>query len=116
VTTGQHDQVAGHPLELRHYVRGEHHGQAVFGHAGHQGRHDVLPGERIQAGQRFVEQQQPRTARDGQRQRELCLLAAGQPARLAAQGDAKGGQAGPGELTVPSGVHRLGYPQQVADS
>ena len=63
-------------------VRGEHDGQAVFGYAGHQPAQHVLPGQRVEAGQRLVQQQEPGTAgeRHGEGQLGYTHLALTGPA------------------------------------
>jgi hypothetical protein len=75
---GQHDEVVSHPLELGQDVRGQDHRDAVLGHRGHHRGHELVPGQRVEHGQRLVQDQQLRPAgqRDGQRQ--LGLLTAGQ--------------------------------------
>jgi hypothetical protein len=53
---GQHDQVVGHPFQLGHHVRGQHYGDALFGHRRHHGLHELVPGQRVERGERQVEQ------------------------------------------------------------
>ena len=80
----EHDQVGGDPFQLGEHVRGQHHGDpVVFGRGDDRGE-EVLPGHRVERGQRLVEHQQRGTAGQRDRQRELGLLAAGQLADLLA--------------------------------
>ena len=84
--SGQHDEVVGDPFQVGDQVRGQHDGQAAVGDRGGQGGEEVPPGERVQRGDRLVEQQQPGPLGQGQRQRDLGPLAAGQRARRRSSG------------------------------
>ena len=76
----QHDQVVGDPLQLGQHVRGEDHRQAGLGHRRHEQAQELVPGQRVQAGQWLVQEQQPRPLGQREGQGELGLLAAGQGA------------------------------------
>ena len=58
LAAGQHDQVVGHPLQLGQRVRGEQHRDAVLGHRLHHRGQELVPGQRVQRGQRLVEDEQ----------------------------------------------------------
>ncbi len=72
-----------------------------------------MPGQRVQPGQRLVEDQQPGPPGQGEGERELGLLAAGQLADFAVQRDAQFLQPGLGALLVPAPVHVPGQVQHV---
>ena len=74
----QHDQVVADPFQVSDQVRGQHDGQFLLGDGLHQVLQELPPGERIKAGHRLVQDQQLRPFRDGQGQRELGPLPAGQ--------------------------------------
>jgi len=114
----QQDEVVGHPLELGQRVRGQHHGQPTLlafplPCRRHDRGHEVVPGQRVEHGQRLVEHEQPRPPGQGQRQRELRLLPAGQLARLLLQRDAELGQPALGVALIPAPVHVAGQVQHV---
>ncbi len=72
-----------------------------------------MPGQRVEHGQWFVEQEQPRPPGQRQGQCELRLLAAGQLAGLAVQRDAELGQPGFGVALVEAPVQVPGQVQHV---
>ena len=113
LAAGQHDQVVGNPFQLGQHVRGQHHGDPVLGHRGHHRRHEIVPGHRVQHGQRLVQHQQVRAPGQGNSQRELGLLAAGQLADFLLQRDAEVGEARAGVLLVPALVQVPGQVQHV---
>ena len=78
----QHDQVVAGPLEVGDQVRGEHDAELVLGDGLHQVLQELAPGERVEAGDRLVEDQQLGALGDAERQRQLRALAAGELARL----------------------------------
>ena len=61
-------------------MRGEHDAQLLLGHRLHQVLEELPAGERVEAGDRLVEQQQLGSLGDAQGERELGALAAGEPA------------------------------------
>ena len=80
----KHDQVVADPFQVRDQVRGQHHGQLLLGDGLHQVLQELPAGQRVQAGHRLVQDQQLGTLGDGQGQRELGALPAGQGAGLLA--------------------------------
>ena len=54
----QHDQVVADPLEVGDQVRGQHDAELVLGDGLHQVLQELAPGERVEAGDRLVEDQQ----------------------------------------------------------
>ena len=76
----EHDEVVAHALEIGDQVRGQHDADAVLGDDLHQVLQELAPGERVEARDRLVEDQQLGPLRDRQRERELRALAAGQRA------------------------------------
>jgi hypothetical protein len=110
-----HDQVVGHPLQLGQRVRGEHDRHRLVGHRGHHAGHEVVPGQRVEHGQRLIQHQQLRVPGHRQGERQLGLLAAGQLADLPVQPDAELSQPGPGERQVPVPVEAAGNLQHVGD-
>ena len=109
----QQDQVVGHPLELGQHVRGQQHRHAVVGRRRQHRGHEVVPGHRVQHRHRLIQHQQPRPPGQRQGQRELRLLAAGQPAGLPLQRDAELGQPGLRVGLVEAPVQVAGQVQHV---
>ena len=64
VAGGENDQVVAYPFQVGHQVRRQHHADALVGDGCHQRLQELPPGQRVQAGDRLVEQQQLRTFRD----------------------------------------------------
>ena len=54
----QHDQVVADPLEVGDQVGGEHHAELVLGDGLHQALQELAAGQRVEAGDRLVEDQQ----------------------------------------------------------
>jgi hypothetical protein len=72
---GRHqDEVVGDPLEIVHQVRGEHHRDVTFDGQVGEGGEKLAPGERIERGERLVEQQHPGPLGQRQAQRDLGSL------------------------------------------
>jgi hypothetical protein len=109
------DEVVGHPLKLGQHVRGQHDRHPVLGRRGHHRGHEVVPGQRVEVRQRFVQHEQARPPSQRQGQRELRLLAAGQLAGLPIQRDAEVGQPGTGVSVVETPVQVAGQVQHVSD-
>ena len=74
----QHDQVVADAFQVGDQVRGQDDAGAVVGDERHQALQELAPGERVEAGHRLVEDQQLGPFRDGQGQRELGALPAGE--------------------------------------
>ena len=75
---GDQDEIAGQPLQLGQYVRGQQHRHAVGGRRRQHRGHEVVPGDRVEHRHRLVQHQQPLAPGQRQGQRDLCLLPAGQ--------------------------------------
>jgi hypothetical protein len=73
----QDDEVVADPLQVGHQVRGHHHAELLVGGALHQDLQELAPGQRVEAGDRLVQEQQLRALGDGQGQCELRPLTAG---------------------------------------
>ena len=78
----QHDQVVADPFQVGDQVRGEHDAELVLGDGLHQVLQELAPGERVEAGDRLVEDQQLGPLGDAEGQGELGALAAGELAGL----------------------------------
>ena len=91
----QQDEVVGDPLQLGQHMRGQQNRHAVGGHRRQHRGHEVVPGHRVELRHRLVEHQQPWPAAQGQGQRELRLLAAGQLSGLALRAGCPVRPAGP---------------------
>ena len=72
------DEVVADPLEVGDEMGGENDAHAVLGDDLHQAAQEVAPGDRVEARDRLVEDQQLGPLRDRQRQRQLGSLAAGE--------------------------------------
>jgi hypothetical protein len=101
---GQHDQVVADPFQVGEQVGGEHHGQALLGDRAHEGLQELAAGQRVQAGQRLVEQQQLPPPGQGQRQGDLGTLPPGQLADLPVERDRESFQPAAGAGLVEAGV------------
>src|ERR1017187_4772665 len=73
----EHDQVVADPLQVAYQVRGHHDADLVPGGELRQALQELAPSERVEAGDRLVQDQQLRLLGDGQGQGELGALAAG---------------------------------------
>ena len=78
----EHDQVVADALEVGDQVRGQHDAELVLGDGLHQVLEELAPGERVEAGDRLVEDQQLGALGEPEGERELGALAAGELARL----------------------------------
>jgi hypothetical protein len=74
----QHDQVVADALQVGDQVRGQHDAELVLGDGLHRVLQELPPRERVEAGDRFVEDQQLRALGDAQREGQLGALAARQ--------------------------------------
>ena len=74
----QHDEVVADPFQVGDQVRGEHDAELVLGDGLHQVLQELPAGERVEAGDRLVEDQQLGPFGDGEGEGELGALAAGQ--------------------------------------
>ena len=54
----QHDQVVADPLEVGDQMRGQHDAHPMLGDGLHQALQELPPGERVEAGDRLVEEEQ----------------------------------------------------------
>ena len=75
---GEHDEVVADPLDVADQVRGQHDAGLLLGDGLHQVLQELPPGQRVQARDRLVEQQQVRPLGGCQGEGELGALAAGQ--------------------------------------
>ena len=77
----QDDEVVAGPLDVGDQVRGEHDAELLVGDGLHQVLEELPAGQRVEARDRLVEDQQLGSLGDAQGQGELGALAAGEPAR-----------------------------------
>ena len=70
------DEVIADPLEVGDDVRGEDHRHAGLGDGLHHRLQELAAGERVERGDRLVEQEQLRPLGERERERDLRLLAA----------------------------------------
>ena len=111
----QHDEVVGDALEVGHEVRRDHDAEPVLGHDLHQALQELAAGERIEAGDRLVEDQQLGALGHGQGQRELRPLSAGKPPGLLRGRQSEPLDALPGEVCVPTGIEPSAEPEVIGD-
>ena len=78
----EHDDVVADPLQVGDHVRGEQHADLVVGDGLHQCLQELASGQRVEAGDRLVEDEQLRPLGETQGQGELRPLTAGEPAGL----------------------------------
>ena len=76
-------------LDVRDDVRRDDDGRPGLGDAVHQQLQELAPGERVEARERLVEQDELRALAEDERQREPCALALRERADLRARGDAR---------------------------
>jgi hypothetical protein len=96
-------------------VRGEDHRDVEFGDERHEVLQERAARERVEGGDRFVEDEQLGPFGGGEGEGELGLLAAGEPPGLLGGVEADLRDAGLGEAAVPGGVEVLPQPQVVGD-
>ena len=100
----QHDQVVADPLEVGDQVRGQHDAELVLGDGLHQVLQELAPGQRVEARDRLVEDQQLGPLGEAEGQRELGALAAGELAGLLARVEAEPLDPARGQRVVPARV------------
>ena len=111
----QDDDVVADPLEVGHDVGGEQHAEPLLGHRLHQHLQELPPGQRVETGDRLVENQQLRALRESQGQGELSPLATGEPAGSLARVQAKAVDPASGSRAVPPGIEVRTQAQMVGD-
>ncbi len=87
----------------------------MFGDVRHQALQELPPGERVEAGHGLVEDEQLRSLRDGEGQRKLGALPAGQLPGLLGRVEAEFGDPVIGNLLIPAGVGVGTETQMVGD-
>ena len=112
----EHDQVVADPLDVAHEVRRQDHAHVVAGDRGHEDREELTSRERVQARDGLVHQEQLRSLRERERERELGALAAREPARPLARAEPELVDARPGEGVVEHGVQVRAEPEVVLDA
>ena len=112
----QHDQVVAHALEVGDQVRGQHDAQLVLGDGLHQALEELAPVERIEAGDRLVEQQQLGALGEPERERELRALPAGELPAFCAGSSPSRAIRRVRERVVPARVQPRAEPQVVLDA
>jgi len=88
-------------------VRRQDDGEWVFGDGGHDRCHHLVPGQRVQVRQRFIQQQQFRAFGQSQGQRNLGVLTPGQFPDPPVQRDVQPGQPTASGLVIPGRVEPL---------
>jgi hypothetical protein len=94
---------------------GQQDGEPVLGDGGHQDPHEVPAGDRVEVGERFVQDQQRRPFGQCQGQRDLGLLAARQVTRPPLQRNGQLLQPPLGQSLIPAQVEGAAHPEQVGD-
>ena len=112
----EHDEVVADPLQVGHHVRGEQDAELVLGDRLHQDLQELAAGERVEAGDRFVEDQQLRPLGQTQGEGELGPLAAGELARALGRVETEPLDPGLGDGLVPAGVEVGTQTQVVLDA
>lgn len=82
----QYQQVVTDPVELGEQVRRQHDGGAVLGGLGQQQCGEPVPGDRVEPGQRLVEEEEFGAPGEGQGEPEAGALPAGEGAARASRG------------------------------
>lgn len=100
----EHDQVVADALQVGQQVRGEQNCGPGVRDAAHQRLEELPPGQRIEAGHRLVEQQQPGLLGQRQSERHLGPLPAGEFADRLVGRYPELRQPGPGQRRVPPPV------------
>ena len=109
----QHQEVVAHPLEVGDQMRRQDHRQGRPGDGVDQRGEELPAGEGIEAGQWFVEQQQPWTLGQRQAQRHLGALTARQLVDAPVERHTHLLEAFPTELHVEVGVEPVAHPEQL---
>ena len=113
----QHDQVVADPLQVGHQVRRQDHAHALVHDGLHQALQELPPGERVEAGDRLVEDQQLA----GAWPRPGSAPAAPAGRRRACPPSARGSRPSSsiravGQRGVPAGVEARAEPEVVGDA
>ena len=98
----EHDEVVADPLQVGDHVRGQHDAELVLGDGLHQDLQELPAGQRVEAGDRLVEDQQLRPLGQAEGEGELGALAAGQPAGPLGRVEAEPARPGTGPRRRPS--------------
>jgi hypothetical protein len=112
---GKHDEVVADPLDVGDQVRGEHDADPVPGHGFHEALQELAAGQRVQAGDRLVEQEQVGMLGQSHGQGELDPLPTGQRPGSLPEIQAKPFDPAPGLLPVPLRVEPRAGSQVVSD-
>ena len=112
---GERDQVIADALELGDDVGGENDRDPLVDDGLHHRVQELAARERVERGHRLVEQQQPRLLGERQRQRDLCLLAAGELTDLLLRGKAETLDSRGGQLLVPARVELAPVRERLGD-
>ena len=111
----EHDEVVADPFEIGDEVRRQQHADAVLGDDLHQALQELTPGERIEGGDGFVEDEQFGALGDRHGERDLGALASRQRAGALARIEAESLDPLFGEGRIPRGVEPGAHPQVVGD-
>ena len=112
---GERDQVIADALELGDDVGRENDRDPLVDDDLHHRIQELAARERVERGHRLVEQQQPWLLGERERQRDLCLLAAGELADLLLRGKAETLDSRGRQLLVPARVELAPVPERVRD-
>jgi hypothetical protein len=94
-------------------VGGQHDAEPLLGDGLHQVLQELSPRQGVQAGQRLVQENQIRPLSDGEGQRELGALPAGQRPRLLSEAQVESLDSAARQLGVPARVEVRAQPQVV---
>jgi hypothetical protein len=112
----QHDQVVAGPFQVRDQVGGQHHAQLLLGGRVHQALQELAAGQRVQGGDRLVQDQQLGPFGDAQGEGELGALPARQLPRLAGGIKTQPSDPVACQRIVPAGVEPGAQLQMVGDA
>ena len=102
-------------LEVRDQMGRQHDRELAFGDLAHQRLEELSPRQGIEACQRLVEQEQPGTLREGEREPYLGALAPRKGADALSGVDTGSFDAGRGEIVVPARVRPPAELEHVSD-
>ena len=100
----QESRVVAHALRLSDDVRREHDGQSSLGDGLHEALQELASRERIQRGDRLVEQEQLGPLRERERQRDLRLLSSGELPHLLSEWDTELRELARRQVVIPARV------------